>query len=165
MPLPSILSSALIRTIRSQPCLPPNTWYLLAATTLTTLNRPNELPTVFTHAIEKGGGSVDTRPSANEQLAISRRIREALIKSSAIIGLPKAINALFALRLQHPKTFSTNRKVPRLPIGRQTSTKRPHRRFCTEGNNFSIRSMAKSQTESWARWTCLGPKIWVYWRG
>jgi hypothetical protein len=98
MGLPAVITPGLLSAIRSTPRLPSNTWYLLAATALSTLNRPDEIPKVFNHAIEHGGGAKDTKPSKDEQLQIARRTREALVKSSAIIGLPKTINALFSLK-------------------------------------------------------------------
>lgn len=42
------------------------------------------------------------KASHSEQLTVARRTREALIKSAAIIGLPKTINALFALKEATP---------------------------------------------------------------
>jgi hypothetical protein len=105
MGLPSVVTPALLSAIRSTPRLPTNTWYLLAATALSTLNRPDEIPKIFNHALEHGGSAKDTKPSADEQLQIARRTREALVKSSAIIGLPKTINALFALKGVTPKNL------------------------------------------------------------
>jgi len=103
MSLPSIVTPSLLSKIRSYPHLPPNVWYFIAGTTLSTLNRPDEIPKVFQHAIEKGTGAKDSTPSDKEQLQIARRTREGLIKSAAIIGLPKTINALFALKEATPK--------------------------------------------------------------
>lgn len=103
MGLPSVITPSLLRTIRSYPKLPHNSWYLLAATALSTLNRADEIPKVFTHALEHGGGAKDVKPSQDEQLQIARRTREALVKSAAIIGLPKTINALFAMKGVTPK--------------------------------------------------------------
>jgi hypothetical protein len=110
MGLPSVITPGLLSAIRSYPRLPNNTWYLLAATTLSTLNRPDEIPKVFQHAIQYGGGAKDTQPSHDEQLQIARRTREALVKSSAIIGLPKTINALFALKGVTPKNLFDEHK-------------------------------------------------------
>lgn len=103
MGLPAVITPALLSTIRSYPRLPHNTWYLLAATALSTLNRPDEIRKVYTHALEHGGGAKDQKPSQEEQLQITRRTREALVKSAAIIGLPKTINALFAMKGVTPK--------------------------------------------------------------
>jgi hypothetical protein len=103
MTLPSVATPSLLSTIRKYPRLPNNTWYLLAATALSTLNRPDEIPKVFSHALEFGGGAKDQKPTEDEQLQIARRTREALVKSAAIIGLPKTINALFSLKKATPK--------------------------------------------------------------
>lgn len=105
MSLPQVITPTLLSTLRSTPHLPVGTWYLLASTALSTLNRPDEIPHVFRHAIEKGSGPKDTKPGHEEQLKIARRTREALAKSSAIIGLPKTINALFALKAVTPENL------------------------------------------------------------
>lgn len=76
--LPSFLPS-----LRLTPNLPPQSWYLIAGVTLSTLNRPDDIPHVFQYAIEQDGGS------AESQLAIARRLREALVKAAPIGGLPK----------------------------------------------------------------------------
>lgn len=70
---------------------------------MSTLNRPDQIPHIFKNAIEKGVGPSEYTPSQSEQLQIARRTREALVKSAAIIGLPKTINALFALKEATPK--------------------------------------------------------------
>ncbi|KAL8813594.1 MAG: hypothetical protein Q9223_000237 [Gallowayella weberi] len=101
--------SSLLSSIRLTPHLPPQSWYLVAGVTLSTLNKPDEIPHVFQYAIEADGGSAAT------ELNIARRMREALVKASAIGGLPKAvsptadilqrsqsINALFALKRVTP---------------------------------------------------------------
>jgi hypothetical protein len=92
---PPVVTSSLLNTIRSVPHLPPTSWYTCAATALSTLNRPDQIPPLFTAAI--------SNQQPDTQLTIARRTREALIKSSAIIGLPKTINALFSLKSATPK--------------------------------------------------------------
>ncbi|KAL8914044.1 MAG: hypothetical protein Q9171_001295 [Xanthocarpia ochracea] len=88
--------STLLSSIRLTPHLPPHSWYLIAGVTLSTLNKPDEVRHVFQYAIEKDGGSAQT------QINIARRMREALVKAAAIGGLPKSINALFALKKVTP---------------------------------------------------------------
>ncbi|KAG5797916.1 hypothetical protein H9Q69_003073 [Fusarium xylarioides] len=99
-----ILTPTLLAAIRRQPNLPPNTWYFITATALSSLNRPGELPQVFKNAIEESsyttGNSV---PSRDDQLRISRRLREALLKASAVGGMPKSINALMSLKSVTPE--------------------------------------------------------------
>lgn len=87
--LPPIITPSLLSSIRRHPYLPRNTWYFIAATTLSILNRPDEIQKVYKHAIDNGGDYFDLTPSEDEQRRISRRIREALIKSSAIGGMPR----------------------------------------------------------------------------
>ncbi|KAI4247764.1 MAG: hypothetical protein L6R40_001350 [Gallowayella cf. fulva] len=125
--------SSLLSSIRLTPHLPPQSWYLIAGVALSTLNKPDEIPHVFHYAMEKDAGSTET------PINIARRMREALVKASAIGGLPKraresarevfdstakilysqSINALFALKkvtppalLDEPLTYSpTERSV------------------------------------------------------
>ncbi len=87
--LPSILAADLMNSIREHPTLAPHTWYIIAATTLTILNRPDEVPRVYEHAITFGSKSIFSGTEHEEQLTILRRMREALIKTSAVVGVPK----------------------------------------------------------------------------
>ncbi|KAK3081297.1 hypothetical protein LTS18_008236 [Coniosporium uncinatum] len=103
MNLPPILTPTLIKRISSQPNLPANVWYYVAGVTLSSINRPDEIAKVFQHAIEKSVNDPSgAAPSHTESLQIARRMREALVKSGAIVGLPKSINALFALKSVTP---------------------------------------------------------------
>ncbi len=88
MPLP-IMTEAFVSAIRTNPQLPRRSWYFIIGVTLSALNRPGEIPGVYTHAIEKGMDEIPSPSSHDEKLEISRKMREALIKSSAICGLPK----------------------------------------------------------------------------
>jgi hypothetical protein len=86
--LPPILTSDLMNSIREHPEL-SHTWYLIAAATLTILNRPDEIPKIYEHAITFGPRSTVSSPKHEAQLTILRRMREALIKTSAVGGVPK----------------------------------------------------------------------------
>ncbi|KAJ9142698.1 AhpD-like protein [Pleurostoma richardsiae] len=99
---PTVVTPALLASIRRHPNLPRHTWYFIAATTLSMLNRPDEIPKVYKYAIDSGSDERDAPPSPDEQLSISRRMREALIKASAVGGLPKTINALLELKKETP---------------------------------------------------------------
>lgn len=94
-PLTPILTPALIAAIRKQPNLPRNTWYFVAAATLSALNRPDEMPTIFSDAVkvypdaQKGSAGITDTLAKEEQLNIATRLREALIKASAVGGIPK----------------------------------------------------------------------------
>jgi hypothetical protein len=86
-----ILTPTLLAAIRKQPNLPRNSWYFITATTLSALNRPDELPKVLKSAIEEGSGTGGDSSvlAQDEQLRISRRLREGLLKASAVGGMPK----------------------------------------------------------------------------
>lgn len=108
--LPAIITPALLTSIRNRPHLPRHTWYFIAATTLCQLNRPDEIPKVYQHALEYESGhevtnaNVVAEPDGSEpalthqdQLAISRRMREALVKAAAVGGAPR-VNSMQYLR-------------------------------------------------------------------
>ncbi|KAB5575999.1 AhpD-like protein [Coniochaeta sp. 2T2.1] len=100
--LPAIITPSLISSLRRYPYLPRHTWYFIAATTLSILNRPDEIQKVYKHALDNGGDYFDVTPSEDEQRRISRRMREALIKASAVGGVPRTINALLDLKKVTP---------------------------------------------------------------
>jgi hypothetical protein len=77
---PPILTADLMNSIREHPTLAPHTWYIIAATTLTILNRPDEVARIYEHAITFGSRSTVSGTEHEEQLTILRRMREALIK-------------------------------------------------------------------------------------
>ncbi|QDS72353.1 hypothetical protein FKW77_008067 [Venturia effusa] len=104
--LPSIITPALLSRIRSHPQLPKHTWYIVSSVTLSCLNRPDEIPKIFRGAIGEDGGGMEGRGlSHEEQLRIARRMREGLVKSSVICGLPKTINALLSLKTATPPSL------------------------------------------------------------
>ncbi|MCJ1316520.1 hypothetical protein MMC15_001841 [Xylographa vitiligo] len=117
--LPAFVTPALLSSIRGHPQLPHHSWYFIAGVTLSVLNRPDEIANVFRHALETGPGRIDGKPEHDEQLQMARKMREALVKAAPIGGLPKAINALFALKdvtppalLDEPLAYSpTSRPV------------------------------------------------------
>ncbi|KAI0124361.1 AhpD-like protein [Xylariales sp. AK1849] len=97
-----VITPALLSRLRDHPSVPRHAWYLIAASTLTILNRPDEIPKIYSYAIERGSHGAAVKPSPAEQLQITRRMREALIKTSAVGGLPKAINSLLSLKEATP---------------------------------------------------------------
>jgi len=96
--LPRIFSPALLGFLRGHPSLPAHSWYFIAGVTLSIINRPDEIPIIFQHALEKGGGTEVSTPEHAEQLIIARKMREGLVKSAAIGGLPKVLEALRSVR-------------------------------------------------------------------
>ncbi|ROW08998.1 hypothetical protein VMCG_02853 [Cytospora schulzeri] len=110
---PTVVTPALLDTLRGQEDLPDDVWYIVVATALAILNRPEEIQTVYKHAIARrdhgerdGQGDGGVSLADHEQLRITRRLREALLKTSAIGGLPKTINALQELKKVVPAHLS-----------------------------------------------------------
>lgn len=109
---PSIMNASLLNGLRSQAHLPPQTWYYVAAVTLSTLNRPHEIPSVLRSALEHAANAPSQHPgdmtslpghtTHDRKLFVARRIREGLVKSTAVVGLPKTINALLELKRHTP---------------------------------------------------------------
>lgn len=85
--LPAIITPALLSSIRNYPNLPRHTWYFIAATTLSQLNRPDEISKVYQYALRHGPD--DPTLNQDEKLRVSRRMREALIKAAAVGGVPR----------------------------------------------------------------------------
>lgn len=104
--LDPIITTELLDSLRSQPHLPDDVWYLVIATTLCVLNRPEEVQLVYNYAIGPGHGTGGLRNgvalSDREKLRIVRRLREALLKTSAIGGMPKVRRARAAQCPPHP---------------------------------------------------------------
>lgn len=92
--------------------------------TLSALNRPDELSAVLTYALGNGADVSPPPPRASpeklsteEQLYIVRRMREGLLKSAAIVGVPKVINAILALKKNTPAHMLDDPDAPS-PSGR-----------------------------------------------
>ncbi|MDI1488434.1 MAG: hypothetical protein OHK93_007709 [Ramalina farinacea] len=106
MPPVPIITPKLLAAIRAHPFLPRNSWHFVSAAALNALNRPDEMANVFKYAIGKGPGDRSEHElDVPAQLVIIRQMREALVKSAAICGLPRSINSLLELRKVTPPEF------------------------------------------------------------
>ncbi|KAK8031720.1 hypothetical protein PG990_001454 [Apiospora arundinis] len=101
----SVITTKVLANLRNHPGLPAHCWYLVTATTLAVLNQPHGIRDVYKYELDQCGNG--------ESLFVLRRMREALIKASAIGGVPKTINALLSLKevtpsdqLDGPETLS-----------------------------------------------------------
>ncbi|KAE8448138.1 hypothetical protein EG329_009742 [Mollisiaceae sp. DMI_Dod_QoI] len=101
--LPSLFTAPLLQYLRQHPQLPKNTWYFIAAVTLTVINRPDEIPIIYKHALDHVTTHYEGQVKLDEELKVLRRMREALLKTSAVTGAPKVINACLALKEATPK--------------------------------------------------------------
>ena len=82
--------------------------------TLSCLNRPDEIGKVWEWAVEHGGSKTGegVRMGEDEQLRVVRRVRGGLVKSAAVVGLPKVGVP--------PSFFAPNRRRINGPILKQT---------------------------------------------
>ncbi|CAO3609052.1 unnamed protein product [Cunninghamella echinulata] len=86
-------------------------WYLVVAVIMTTLNQPKNLSQLY-HQVIQTTSTLQT--NEEEHTAFVLRMKEGLLKSSPIIGIPKVINALSTfhsilpdhIKGQLPKTTS-----------------------------------------------------------
>lgn len=113
-----LATSAFVSSLRAIPHLPANSWYYLASVAFAVLNRPAEIPLIYTLASSPSSlpqssllpppppppssSSSSSFPSPTPPPPgdddVLNRTREALLKAAAIGGLPSTINALNALR-------------------------------------------------------------------
>ena len=105
----SVLTDKVLSLLRSS-SLSPQDWSYTTAVTLSALNVPHAIPSIYHAALAdtkisstKDEHVPDSHVDSTSQLDISRRVREALTKSVAITGLPKAINALMQLHRSTPE--------------------------------------------------------------
>ena len=100
MSRPILMTDALLSSIRTHPHLPRHSWYFIAGTALSALNRPEEVPLVFQHAVDRGVGEASRSMEVEDQLRMARKMREALIKAAAVYGLPKVRSRRILERIQ-----------------------------------------------------------------
>ncbi|CUS07054.1 unnamed protein product [Tuber aestivum] len=129
--LSPIATSPLLKSLHHHPNLPIHTFYFVAAVAFSVINRPQEIPRIWEYAVEEAAipgsetegyvereliGNIIQNGERESALTIHRKLREAILKSAAIGGLPKAINSLNILKavtalhiLSAPTT--TNRRL------------------------------------------------------
>lgn len=104
-----ILTPALLAALKDSKTLPPKTWYFVASVALEAVNRPEEIPLVWSYALEsyvkkgsdkeefvlaqykaevEAGGPVKDE-GEETALTVIRKMREALLKGGVVAGLPK----------------------------------------------------------------------------
>lgn len=78
---PSVIAAKVLANLSNHPNVPPHCWYLVVATALSVLNQPHGIRDVYKYEVDQCG--------EGDSLFVLRRMREALIKASAISGVPK----------------------------------------------------------------------------
>ncbi|KAK8035015.1 AhpD-like protein [Apiospora rasikravindrae] len=125
---PSVITSTVLANLRNHPNLPNHCWYLVAATTLAVLNQPHGIRDVYKYEVEQCGNV--------ESLAVLRRMREALIKASAVGGVPKTINALLSLKEVTPAELLEEPGTPSLTERQRDIYETPPAEILGRGQTF-----------------------------
>lgn len=103
--------------------LPAKTWYLIGSVTLSVSNKPECVAEIYNYV-------VNSMNLFNDRVECTLRIREAIMKSAPLAGVPKAINSLTALhdvtpidilekinnnyyKNQHYRNFEINNNIKR----------------------------------------------------
>lgn len=93
-----ILTPARLHTLSTSFPLLSTNWYYLAAATFSVCNFPEEVPVLFEYMLEKTKSE-----GRSVQYEVAQQFREAILKSCALGGLPKAINSLMQLKNATPE--------------------------------------------------------------
>ncbi|KAI8144540.1 AhpD-like protein [Fennellomyces sp. T-0311] len=87
-------------------------WYILTAVVLSTMNKAQDIPTVY-KTVEQ------SVPEKEDQVQVMMRLREGIFKTFAIVGYPRVINSLAALQGAAPSEILA--KLPTQPIRSESS--------------------------------------------
>ncbi|KAJ2922468.1 hypothetical protein H1R20_g14632, partial [Candolleomyces eurysporus] len=75
-------------------------WYIVVAVALSASNKADGVPRVLEHMLNE---ELPKDAKVEDQMALARKLREAVFKSGLISGYPKAINSLVALHEATPE--------------------------------------------------------------
>lgn len=90
----SVLTASRLQSLRSWPHLQSN-WHFLSAAALSVANKAGEIPIVYNYAMQ--------HTPQHEQAQLTAQFREGIFKTAALIGLPRTINGLTALKNATPE--------------------------------------------------------------
>lgn len=94
----TVLTPARLKTLAATPLL-SNSWYYIAAATLSVCNQPDDVPLILEYMLKQPAIASDE----SKKLLVARQLRESLLKGAALGGLPKTINSLTQLKNATPK--------------------------------------------------------------
>ncbi|GBE82767.1 hypothetical protein BKA93DRAFT_526001 [Sparassis latifolia] len=84
-----------------------NPWYLVAAVAFSASNKAEAVPLVFAFVLSElklaQGRESETEKAREQQLRLARRIREALLQSGVLTGIPRVIDSCIALNTVMPE--------------------------------------------------------------
>jgi len=104
--LPPIATFPFLKSLHHHPNLPKHTFYFIASVAFSIINRPEEIPRVWEYTIQEAAvpgsereeyvareliGAATPHGNRESALTIHQKLREAILKSVAIGGLPKVL--------------------------------------------------------------------------
>ncbi|KAI0628732.1 hypothetical protein C8Q77DRAFT_336436 [Trametes polyzona] len=93
-----------------------NPWALITAVTFSAAHVPEAVPVVFEHALaelqeEQKAKGVSGDDALAEQLVLARKIRESILQSGLLSGVPRTINSLIALNEVMPENLKETKPL------------------------------------------------------
>lgn len=160
-----------------------NSWFFIAAATLSVCNMPNEIPYLYHYALkvqaQQWPKSIATAEKSNEitnsllqnadllkledpasfalQQVVTSKMREALLKSVAIGGLPKAINSLMELKSVCPEPLLEHNQLRNTSIESNVIEEERER-----GNNLWRKVYNKISYRVQSQMESSYPDLWSY---
>ena len=91
---PEFLSSLRATYPPETPNSPPHLWAIVAAVAYGASNVPEAVPAVFTYALQdlirsQQGAGISGDAAHEEQLLLARKVREAVLQSGLLSGMPR----------------------------------------------------------------------------
>ncbi|KAI0355056.1 hypothetical protein OH77DRAFT_1437041 [Trametes cingulata] len=88
----------------------PNPWVLITAVTFSAANVPEAVPIVFKYALdelraEQNAKGIAGEAAHEEQLVLARKMRESILQSGLLSGMPRTINSFIALNEVMPENL------------------------------------------------------------
>ena len=108
---PEFLSSLKATYPPETPGSPPHLWAIVAAVAFGASNVPEAVPAVFTYALQdlirsQHASGISKDVAHEEQLLLARKIREAILQSGLLSGMPRVsvIPSFLSLTFCHPSS-------------------------------------------------------------
>ncbi|KAI0781435.1 hypothetical protein BD413DRAFT_464106 [Trametes elegans] len=112
----------------------PNPWAIITAVAFNAANIPEAIPIVFKHALnelvaDQQAKGISGEAAHQEQLALTRKIRESVFQGGLVGGMSKTINSLIALHEATPENLRETKTLRNTNTHLSDFDKRGEERF------------------------------------
>lgn len=177
-----ILTPDRLLSLSSNPVLSAS-WYYIAAVALTVCNQPQELPQLYHHLLRGGTTPIQAQEAIDSALAYQKlsdrgmpmpltpsantvaiqqmqtdKLKEALVKTIALAGVPRVINALMTLKTATPTDLRLNDKPVRSTLDDAATVKAERLR----GYAFWDKVYGKISNRVAHQMSSASPDLWAY---